>query len=131
MDSINIFHQVPKSIRGQDPQKLRLHTKNTINFLVDDGIGDVCQHDWDNDTVGNLVDICPNNSRVWATDFRKYDTIALDPYGKTQEDPIWEIHHNGSEIYQTMNSDPGIAVGKKITENLANFISVILSSAFL
>ncbi|XP_014205264.1 cartilage oligomeric matrix protein [Copidosoma floridanum] len=76
-----------------------------------DGIGDACYDDNDNDQVANLVDICPNNSRVWATDFRKYDTIALDPYGKTQEDPIWEIHHNGSEIYQTMNSDPGIAVG--------------------
>ncbi|XP_016843486.1 cartilage oligomeric matrix protein isoform X2 [Nasonia vitripennis] len=79
--------------------------------LNGDGIGDACFDDNDNDKVGNLIDICPNNSRVWATDFRKYDTIALDPYGKTQEDPIWEIHHNGSEIYQTMNSDPGIAVG--------------------
>lgn len=81
-------------------------------MISDDGIGDACYDDNDNDKVGNLIDICPNNSRVWATDFRKYDTIALDPYGKTQEDPIWEIHHNGSEIYQTMNSDPGIAVGK-------------------
>ncbi|XP_023316800.1 cartilage oligomeric matrix protein isoform X1 [Trichogramma pretiosum] len=76
-----------------------------------DGIGDACFNDNDNDQVENLIDICPNNSRVWATDFRKYDTIALDPHGATQEDPIWEIHHNGSEIYQTLNSDPGIAVG--------------------
>ncbi|KAJ8673743.1 hypothetical protein QAD02_005005 [Eretmocerus hayati] len=77
----------------------------------EDGIGDACFDDNDNDKVQNLIDICPNNSRVWATDFRKYDTIALDPYGRTQEDPIWEIHSNGSEISQTMNSDPGIAVG--------------------
>ncbi|XP_058805689.1 cartilage oligomeric matrix protein isoform X2 [Phymastichus coffea] len=87
-----------------------VHNPDQVD-LNRDGIGDACYDDNDNDKVANLIDICPNNSRVWATDFRKYDTIALDPYGKTQEDPIWEIHHNGSEIYQTMNSDPGIAVG--------------------
>lgn len=51
---------------------------------------------------------------MWTTDFRKYETIALDPEGEAQIDPKWQIHHNGAEIVQTQNSDPGIAVGKSL-----------------
>lgn len=79
---------------------------------VDDGIGDACWDDNDNDTVINSRDNCPNNSLIWATDFRKYKTIALDPVGVAQEDPLWKIHHQGAEIHQILNSDPGIAIGK-------------------
>ncbi|KAK0074870.1 hypothetical protein PV325_007692 [Microctonus aethiopoides] len=73
--------------------------------------GDACWNDYDNDTILNSHDNCPNNSQVWTTDFRKYETIALDPEGEAQIDPKWQIHHNGAEIVQTQNSDPGIAVG--------------------
>lgn len=59
----------------------------------------------------NIHDNCPNNSLIWATDFRKYTTIALDPFGTAQEDPIWVIHNDGAEIQQLVNSDPGIAIG--------------------
>jgi hypothetical protein len=107
--------------------KFLMATFLKFNHFLGDGVGDACYDDNDNDKVGNLIDICPNNSRVWATDFRKYDTIALDPYGKTQEDPIWEIHHNGSEIYQTMNSDPGIAVGGLIFFFFFSFSFLFLS----
>lgn len=81
---------------------------------IDDGIGDICWNDNDNDTVINSRDNCPNNSLIWATDFRKYKTLNLDPVGSAQEDPVWRIHNDGAEIWQLLNSDPGIAIGKFI-----------------
>lgn len=41
----------------------------------------------------------------------KYQTIALDPFGVSQVDPNWVIYNKGAEIVQTVNSDPGLAVG--------------------
>ncbi|XP_014469756.1 PREDICTED: cartilage oligomeric matrix protein [Dinoponera quadriceps] len=79
-----------------------------------DGIGDACWNDNDNDTVINIYDNCPNNSQIWSTDFRKYKTIALDPIGTSQEDPVWRINHYGAEIQQLINSDPGIAIGPDV-----------------
>ncbi|XP_017791439.1 PREDICTED: cartilage oligomeric matrix protein [Habropoda laboriosa] len=76
--------------------------------------GDACWNDNDNDTVINSHDNCPNNSLIWTTDFRKYTTIALDPIGTAQEDPVWKIHNEGAEIQQLVNSDPGIAIGPDI-----------------
>ena len=43
---------------------------------------------------------------------RSYQTVVLDPEGDSQIDPNWVIYNNGAEIVQTMNSDPGLAVGK-------------------
>lgn len=57
------------------------------------------------------MDVCPNNSRIFSTDFRTYQTIALDPIGDSQIDPKWIIHNQGAEIVQTENSDPGLAIG--------------------
>lgn len=79
-----------------------------------DRIGDACWHDYDNDTILNKHDNCPNNSLIWVTDFRKYTTIALDPYGTAQQDPLWRIVNAGAEIHQLLNSDPGIAIGPDI-----------------
>lgn len=78
---------------------------------IDDGIGDACWNDNDNDTVINPYDVCPNDSSIWITDFRQYTTVNLDPYGTSQLDPLWLIHHEGAEIEQIYNSDPGIAIG--------------------
>ncbi|KAG7203151.1 hypothetical protein KM043_010270 [Ampulex compressa] len=82
--------------------------------INNDGIGDACWNDNDNDTIINSHDNCPNNSLVWATDFRKYVTIALDPIGSAQLDPVWRVHHEGAEIQQLLNSDPGIAIGQDV-----------------
>ncbi|XP_071564208.1 cartilage oligomeric matrix protein [Temnothorax nylanderi] len=82
------------------------------------GIGDACWNDNDNDTIINIEDNCPNNSMIWATDFRKYTTVALDPHGTSQQDPVWKIHNQGAEIQQTLNSDPGIAIGADELSNV-------------
>ncbi|XP_047030930.1 cartilage oligomeric matrix protein [Helicoverpa zea] len=76
-----------------------------------DGIGDVCDNDYDGDNVINELDNCPNNSKIYRTDFRNYMTVRLDPEGESQQDPNWEIANQGAEILQTLNSDPGLAVG--------------------
>jgi len=76
-----------------------------------DGVGDACEIDRDGDKIVDYLDNCPNNSQIYATDFRTYQTVVLDPEGDSQIDPNWVIYNKGAEIVQTMNSDPGLAVG--------------------
>ncbi|KTG38104.1 hypothetical protein cypCar_00004201 [Cyprinus carpio] len=76
-----------------------------------DGIGNVCENDFDNDTYSDFIDVCPENAEVTLTDFRTYQTVVLDPEGDAQIDPNWVVLNQGREIVQTMNSDPGLAVG--------------------
>lgn len=75
------------------------------------GVGDACKGDFDGDGIPDIDDVCPDNRKVYSTDFRSYQTIALDPKGTSQIDPKWIIFNNGSEILQMNNSDPGLAVG--------------------
>ncbi|XP_066218379.1 thrombospondin-3 isoform X4 [Saccopteryx leptura] len=75
------------------------------------GIGDVCEDDFDNDAVVDPLDVCPESAEVTLTDFRAYQTVVLDPEGDAQIDPNWVVLNQGMEIVQTMNSDPGLAVG--------------------
>ncbi|XP_023227944.1 cartilage oligomeric matrix protein-like [Centruroides sculpturatus] len=75
------------------------------------GVGDACRGDFDKDGVPDEDDVCPDNRRIYATDFREYQTVVLDPEGESQIDPHWVIYNKGAEIVQTMNSDPGLAVG--------------------
>ncbi|XP_068140578.1 cartilage oligomeric matrix protein isoform X2 [Drosophila tropicalis] len=75
------------------------------------GKGDICEDDEDLDGTPNSIDNCPNNSMIHRTDFRTLRTVLLDPVEDSQADPHWEVHANGSEIVQTLNSDPGLAVG--------------------
>ncbi|XP_066492493.1 cartilage oligomeric matrix protein [Tiliqua scincoides] len=76
-----------------------------------DGIGNACEDDFDSDRVIDRIDVCPENAEVTLTDFRAYQTVVLDPEGDAQIDPNWIVLNQGMEIVQTMNSDPGLAVG--------------------
>ncbi|XP_034386708.1 cartilage oligomeric matrix protein [Cyclopterus lumpus] len=76
-----------------------------------DGVGNICEKDFDNDTIIDTIDVCPENAEVALTDFREYQTVVLDPEGDAQIDPNWVVLNQGREIVQTMNSDPGLAVG--------------------
>lgn len=77
-------------------------------------MGDICAGDLDKDHVIDTIDICPENAEITLTDFREYQTVVLDPEGEAQIDPNWVVLNQGMEIVQTMNSDPGLAVGELI-----------------
>lgn len=75
----------------------------------------------------NHLDNCPNNSKIFTTDFRTYQTVVLDPEGDSQIDPNWVVYNKGAEFVQTMNSDPGLAVGQyPYTSILVLVIAVVL-----
>lgn len=77
-------------------------------------MGDACTGDFDQDRVIDKIDTCPENAEITLTDFRAYQTVVLDPEGEAQIDPNWVVLNQGMEIVQTMNSDPGLAVGRSV-----------------
>ncbi|CAB3985904.1 thrombospondin-3 isoform X2 [Paramuricea clavata] len=75
------------------------------------GIGDVCKGDWDGDGVPDKYDASKSNNKITFTDFRKLQNIQLDTSKGVEADPVWIVKKKGTEVKQTANSDPGIAVG--------------------
>ncbi|XP_039431473.1 cartilage oligomeric matrix protein-like isoform X1 [Culex pipiens pallens] len=82
------------------------------------GIGDRCENDLDGDSIVDWKDNCPLNGAIKQADLRNFTTLSLDPKGTSQDDPYWEIRNQGTEIYQSLNSDPGLAVGLDKLEGL-------------
>ncbi|XP_051974686.1 thrombospondin-4-B-like [Xyrauchen texanus] len=96
---------------SDDKDNCRLVANTDQTDENDDGVGDACTGDFDQDHVIDRIDTCPENAEVTLTDFRAYQTVVLDPEGDAQIDPNWVVLNQGMEIVQTMNSDPGLAVG--------------------
>uniref|UniRef100_A0A673IKG2 Thrombospondin-3b n=1 Tax=Sinocyclocheilus rhinocerous TaxID=307959 RepID=A0A673IKG2_9TELE len=93
------------------PDNCRLVPNPSQKDTDANGVGDMCETDFDNDKVTDLLDACPESAEVTMTDFRAFQTVILDPEGDAQIDPNWVVLNKGMEIVQTMNSDPGLAVG--------------------
>ena len=59
-----------------------------------------CAGDFDNDTIIDIIDTCPENAEITLTDFRAYQTVVLDPEGDAQIDPNWvvlnSVRHNAA-----------------------------------
>lgn len=56
-----------------------------------DGVGNLCEDDFDRDMVIDRIDVCPENAEVTLTDFRAFQTVVLDPEGDAQIDPNWIV----------------------------------------
>lgn len=92
-----------------------------VHFYTDDGVGDICESDFDQDKVIDRIDNCPENAEITLTDFRAYQTVVLDPEGDAQIDPNWvvlnqvqkKIHRIFRNLFEIYNSDIFFALLKR------------------
>lgn len=80
-------------------------------------MGDVCETDFDNDKVVDLIDVCPENAEVTMTDFRAYQTVILDPEGEAQIDPNWVVL-NQVRVLMTSEHQPQVTKTVNITSSI-------------
>lgn len=85
----NHLHSPGKYVDNQS--NLSLKCRPHSSRPSDDGVGDICESDFDQDKVIDRIDSCPENAEVTLTDFRAYQTVVLDPEGDAQIDPNWVV----------------------------------------
>lgn len=84
----------------------------TQRDLNGNGIGDPCDGDFDNDKVPDAEDPCPVDHHCTRTDFTRMITVELNPYESPSQPPVWVVDSSGTQVTETANSDPGIAVSQ-------------------
>ncbi len=89
-----------------------------------DGRGDLCEVDFDGDSIKDYLDDCPANRNVTVLDFRSLILIPLDPIGASQKDPKWNIRNNVSFDITHWVSKMTLFVYSSLTEFRRSFITV-------
>lgn len=62
-----------------------------VLFCLGNGVGDVCEDDFDNDVVVDFLDVCFESVEVIFIDFRVYQIVVLDFEGDVQIDLNWVV----------------------------------------
>ncbi len=61
-----------------------------------DGVGDVCQDDYDGDGVVDSEDVCPKNNKISEVDFSNMMEVNLDP-NRDKNKPVWSTDREVGE----------------------------------
>src|SRR5690349_21431195 len=56
----------------RDRQQMWVVLDYYSTLFAEDGKGDLCDEDWDGDGVLDRFDVCPDNKKIYKTDFRTY-----------------------------------------------------------
>ena len=90
------------------------YVHNSLQFDVDNnGRGDVCEYDYDEDGVDNRIDSCPANSRIWRTNFKDSDIVHI---GRFKKGLKFEISDEGRDVYFQGRSIVSMLVQKSAYE---------------